>query len=74
MRYLVGMAVIFLCSGCTGRSVTYTHYPNATHIEDFEQRAIKECAKLGMQPVFSSRDSWWWQGEPERESMTYWCR
>jgi len=72
--FAVGALAALACSGCAGRTVTYVHYPNDSHASDYYREAQKECAKHGLEPVFSDRESAWWRGEPERESINYYCR
>jgi len=74
--FFTGAALLTLaiCPGCAGRAVTYTHYPNVSHTSEFYRQAKKECAKYGLEPLFSDQSSAWWRGEPERESITYYCR
>jgi hypothetical protein len=51
MKYLFGLAILLVCSGCATRSITFIYYPLVANPEAFDRDAEKECAKYEMKPI-----------------------
>jgi hypothetical protein len=76
MRIVILTGVLLALSGCASyRDVTFIYYPNAPHRETFPRRsefaaeAQKECAKYGMNAVYS----WSTYADFQRVRVIYNC-
>jgi hypothetical protein len=69
MRYVVGIAIVFLCSGCASRTVTFKYYPGVASPREFPQDAQAECGKYGQAAVLAG-NGW---GEYGSATVTYRC-
>jgi hypothetical protein len=70
MRYVVGIAIVLMCSGCANnRTVTFKYYPGVGNTREFPLYAEAECGQFGQNAVPAGSGS----AEYGSATITYRC-